>query len=414
MSFPTTATAWYRFVLAALLLTGTLVTVCFIGPIGVYVALGAAILSLLAFDREMLARAPGDWGVRCFLLAFVLLCVSFAGSMREPNDLTAFFDFLAFPVVIVVYALLARHAGPNNVAVVSVLATIGCAAALWTGYYEVVILGAGRAAGGTSPIFFSDMAVLLGFFSLWGLVALRTRWRWLLIVGFPFGLGAAVLGGTRGSMLAAAALFAGFTLYLLTDKTTSWRLRAATFVAIIAASLVFLFTFFDMSRMLSIAGTAVEVASGDTPTDDSANYRLMFYDAGIRAFMDAPIFGNGWWRRFAAAIPYMPQAGVEAMAHDNHAHLHNDVINFASGTGIVGVLAYFLVMAAPLVSALRSARTQHWWMRVCAAIGLTLGYMAMGLTDTMFVFEIPKTMFCLSAMLIAAFWLDAPPERRIR
>ncbi|RYE76559.1 MAG: hypothetical protein EOP19_24255 [Hyphomicrobiales bacterium] len=124
------------------------------------------------------------------------------------------------------------------------------------------------------------------------------------------------------------------------------------------------------------------------------------------------MFGHGWWRRFAAAIPYMPQAGVDAMAHDNHAHLHNDTLNFASGAGALGILAYLALMAAPIVSAVRSPRTEHWTMRVCAALGLSLGYVAMGLTDTMFVFEIPKSMYCLSAAIIMAFLLDAPPAPR--
>lgn len=412
MAFLTNVARWYRLVLLGIFLVATFVTTCYIGPVGVYVALFAGILSLLAFDGRMLAAALRDWGILLFLGAFVMLCISFVGSMQEPNDLTAFFDFLAFPVIIFSFALLARHAGTNKVAIVAVIATIGCTVALANGWYEVVVLGKDRAQGNTSAIFFSDMAVLLGFFSLWGLVAIKSNFRWLLIVGFPFGLGAAVYGGTRGAMLAAAALFAGFLLYLVTEKSITWRMKLITVLAVIVPSLVFLFGFFDMTRMLSLGGMATDIASGGQLSDPAANYRTMFYSAGYQAWLQSPIFGNGWWRRFAAAIPYMPQAGVDAMAHDNHAHLHNDVINFASGTGLFGVVAYFMLMAAPVVSALRSARTQHWWLRVCAAIGLALGYMTMGLTDTMFVFEIPKTMFCLSAMVIMAFWLDAPPERK--
>lgn len=412
MTFPTGVAGWYRFVLLVIFLISTFVTTCFIGPVGVYVALFAGILSLIAFDAPMLAAALRDWGVRMFLGAFVVLFISFVGSMQEPNDLTAFFDFLAFPVIVFSFALLARHAGLNNVAIVSIFATIGCTVALANGWYEVFVMGKERAQGNTSAIFFSDMAVLLGFFSLWGLVTIKSNWRWLLLVGFPFGLGAAVLGGTRGSMIAAVGLLAGFVLYLVTDRTMSLRLRALTFIAIALVSVGFVFTFFDMSRMLSIAGTAVEVASGDQPTDVSANYRLMFYRAGLQAFIEAPIFGHGWFRRFAAAFPHMNEPGLQHWANDRTAHLHSDVITFASGTGLVGVIAYFMLMAAPLVGAIRSPRTAHWRIRVCAAVGLSLGYIAMGITDSMFVWELPKTMFCLSAMVIMAFWLDTPPHRK--
>ena len=82
--------------------------------------------------------------------------------------------------------------------------------------------------------------------------------------------------------------------------------------------------------------------------------------------------------------------------------------------GITGIVAYVVLMAAPVVSALRSPRTEHWALRVCAALGFSLGYVAMGLTDTMFVFEIPKSMYCLGAVIIMAFFLDAPPAARPR
>ncbi|RYE86632.1 MAG: hypothetical protein EOP19_06365, partial [Hyphomicrobiales bacterium] len=131
-----------RLGLLGLLLVTTLVTACFAGPVGIYLALVAALASLVfCFDRAMLARALEDWGVRCFILAFALLCVAFFGSAQNFDDLTAFFDFLAFLVVIPAYALLARHAGPRNVKIVAILAGLGCVAALATGLYEVRVLG---------------------------------------------------------------------------------------------------------------------------------------------------------------------------------------------------------------------------------------------------------------------------------
>jgi O-antigen ligase len=108
----------------------------------------------------------------------------------------------------------------------------------------------------------------------------------------------------------------------------------------------------------------------------------------------------------------MPDLGVEAMAHDNHAHLHNDLLNFGSGAGIIGIIAYLILMAAPIVSAIRSPRTVNWPIRITAAAGLVACYVAMGLVDTMFVFEIPKSMFVLCSAVVMAFFLDAPPERR--
>lgn len=410
MAFLAIWQARLRLGLVALLLVTTLVTLCLAGPVGIYLALAAALASLLyCFDGPMLAAALRDWGVRCFIAAFFILWIAFVAAAESGNDMMAFVDFLALPVVVPAYALVARYAGPRSIAIVTALAGLGCTAALTVALYETRVLGAERAAGGTSPIFFSNMSVVLAFFALWGLVALRTRWRWLALAAFAFGMGAAILGGTRGSMLAAAALLCGFMVYALVCWKQPLVVRVATALAVVIGSLCFLFIAFDMRRMMTIATNAVEFANLGMTMDGSVNRRLMLYTAGVQSFLSSPIFGHGWWDRFMAAHPFLPPLLFDHWINDRTAHLHNDVLNFASAAGVAGIVAYCVMMAAPVVSALRSPRTERWALRVCAALGFAFGYIAMGLTDTMFVFEIPKSMYCLGAVIIMAFFLDAPP-----
>lgn len=402
-----------RLVFLAILLIATFVTTCFAGPVGIYVALASALASLVfVFDAPFLAAALRDWGVRGFLLSFLVLWGSFWFSAQNQDDVMAFVDFLAFPVVVPAFALLARHAGTTRVGLVAGLAGVGALAALLTGLYEVRYLGMPRAEGGTSPIFFSGMAMVLGFFCLLGLLTMRSRWRWLLLAGHAFAFGAAILGGTRGAMLGYLGFFLAFATFALIWWRRPLPIRIVTVAAVVLTTGLFSFALFDMSRMTSIATTATEVASQGVATDASANQRLAIYRGGLEAFLESPLYGHGWWRRFAAAIPHMPELGVEAMAHDNHAHLHNDILNFASASGIIGVIAYFILMGAPIVGAVRSPRTENWPIRVAAAVGLTAGYMAMGLVDTMFVFEIPKSMYVLCSAVILAFFLDEPPAAR--
>lgn len=400
----------FRLALVALLLVTTFVTTCFAGPVGVYLALTAALASLFfAFDRTYLAAALRDWGVRGFLLSFFVLWASFLPSATDFDDVMGFVDFLAFPVMVPAFALLARHAGKRSIDIVAGLACLGALAALATGIYEVRILGALRAAGGTSPIFFSGMAILLSFFSLLGLLSSKSRWRWILLIGNAAGVGAAILGGTRGAMLGYLAFLLAFGVYTLLWWQRPMLIRLLTVAAVAVTSFAFSAALFDTTRITTLATIATEAATQGEVTDESTNQRFIIYNAAIRSIMDSPLYGHGWWHRFEAAVPYMGQLGLQTMAHDNHAHLHNDILNFGSAGGIIAILAYLILMASPLVSTFRSPRTPNWGLRITAASGLVMAYMIMGAVDVMFVFEIPKSMFVLCSAVLMAFFLDAPP-----
>ncbi len=398
-----------RLSLIMLLLLTTYVTTCWAEPVGVYLALVAAILSIFVFNRQAVQAALQDRGVWFVLGAFVVLCLAFVLGAKKPDDGMAFVDFLALPVMVPAFALLAGRAAPRNVLLVSALATIGSLIALVVGFYDVQVRQLSRAAGGTSPIFFSDMAVVLGYFALLGMLVWKSRWRWILAIGNACAVGAALYGGTRGAIVAEIVVLGVFCAYTLVWWDRPWRTRLTTALGVIAITVLFSVSLFDMSRTVSIFLTAGQAVSEGTVGDVSTNIRLKFWAAGLQSFLESPIYGHSWWNRFEAAIPYMPPDIESQLSHDKTAHLHNDIINFASGAGLMGVFAYLLLLAAPIVSVWFSPRNERWRFRLFAAVGFSAAYFVMGLTDTMFVFEIPKSMFVLCSAVIMAFFLDAPP-----
>ncbi|MBU1307312.1 MAG: O-antigen ligase family protein [Alphaproteobacteria bacterium] len=401
-----------RRVLVAVLLTATFVTICFLGPLGVYLALVAALASVvITFDGPSLRSAMSDWGVRGFVLAFFVIWASFLPSAKTSDDVMAFVDFLALPVILPAVALLSRFGAGKGITAVAALATIGALASVAIGLYEVRVLGQVRAKGNgeSSSIFFSGMAALLAFFSLLGLQSSTSRLRWFFLFGNAAGVGAVLLGGTRGAMLAYGVLFSVFVAYTLTARNTALRMRLITVCLVLATTVVFIGTLFDLTRLQTIFVTASEAATQGTVSDQATNERLVIYSAAIQSFLQSPLYGHGWWNRFAAAVPFMGQLGVDVHARDNHAHLHNDILNFGSAGGIIAIFGYLVLMASPIVGAFRSPRTQNWGLRMTAAVGLVGAYLVMGAVDTMFVFEIPKSMFVLCSAVILGFFLDAPP-----
>jgi hypothetical protein len=118
-------------------------------------------------------------------------------------------------------------------------------------------------------------------------------------------------------------------------------------------------------------GTSSDIApSDDTPSkaahaeppvqipvpatsDSSVNQRLAMLQAGWQAFRDAPWLGHGGQNRFAAARPYLPDD------FEDFSHLHNDLLTHAVAGGVPAVVLLCLILAFPLLQALRAAHRTH-------------------------------------------------------
>src|SRR5690606_5495057 len=115
----------------------------------------------------------------------------------------------------------------------------------------------------------------------------------------------------------------------------------------------------------------------------------------------APLAGHGWQDAIHAAMPYMTVGHPSQRGGLELVHLHNDVLQFAVAFGLFGIIAYGLALCAPLVAWARTG------FRECGygsyvAFAVVLSFLVMGLTNTNFVFEPPKVMFCFAAAVAAA------------
>jgi O-antigen ligase len=395
---------------AWLLLLSLFVVPCVAGPASAYLALLAAVFgAVFVGSRASLSAATADAGLWLFPIAFLLLVIAFSITARTPDELLAILDFGALVLVIPAFMLLVRFASPRNALLVAWLALGGSAGAVVMGLYEGFALGAERASGNSSPIFFSDLGLWLGFVALAGFFVPHARWRYLFALGPIFGTAAALMGGTRGAVLVAAALIVVFVVFVIAASIgRRWvTLGAAAIVLLISAGVAAVF--FDTDRMLEIPELLQEMVAGGETTDASVNYRLEFYRGGLQAIGEAPIAGHGWWHRFEAAAAHMePEAARQGMGNRS-AHLHNDALNFGAGAGALGIAAYLLLLAAPLAGAWFSASDSQRTARLYLASVLSLGFLAMGLTDSMFVYELPKTVFCMTAAVILGFCRDGSP-----
>ncbi|HEV7276285.1 MAG TPA: O-antigen ligase family protein [Devosiaceae bacterium] len=392
-----------RRALLPFLVIGTLVFPYVGGALWAYtlilISLAATLVHLLP-PRAFRLRA----GDLLFIGAFLLILCAYAITGRPgTNDVLYAVNFAVFLFFAPLRSLFTRFAGPRNSLQVASLALLGSTVAAVIALFQVLVQGLGRAEGfGSNPIPSSTAALLLGFIALMGFLSESSRRRYIYLLGPVLGLFVVYLGGSRGPMLGGAALL---VLTLLTVPRRRW-VGAATLVAIAAVGLAAILAFPErFERVLSLPAMLAEIAVGEeTMTDESADIRYRILRGSIRAFADAPIFGHGWAAKTAVVDSHL-QEGV--FDDSPQYHLHSDVLNLAVSAGLLGLLAYVLVLVAPALAVHNSPRDGQLQARRFGVSVLIVGYGVCGAVNLLFGFEFMTTFYVLISALLAGYCQDA-------
>jgi O-antigen ligase len=362
----------------------------------VLIAIGAATI------RQNLWLA-GDWGGAAFTLAFVLLGIAFGIN----HDVAHIFNFLMLLMFAPLSAALSRHASPRNTFWVASLANIGCGVGLVISLYQVFWLHMSQASAfGSDPIWSAQAGIIIAFIAILGVMTTDKPSRFLFIIGPMAMMAAVVLSGSRGPLLAVPALFGIFILL----GTRRWWL--SLFVAVGSTTLLFIATAWfwpeGLERISTVRTIVVDLLSKGQITEASGGERQLMYGAGTTAFWASPLFGYGWGNLMEAITPFLPieRADLGKIHH----HLHSDGLDFAVAGGLLGILSYILVLAAPCLGALRSPRDFQYNFRRAASVGLGAGYAIFGVTYLTFGYEYHTTLYvCLSAIVVG-FCRDKAPS----
>ena len=118
-----------------------------------------------------------------------------------------------------------------------------------------------------------------------------------------------------------------------------------------------------------------------------------------------------------SAYEYLPDKGKKYDAKGNilrgNHHLHADILDMGVAGGIMGLLAYGLILLAPLLGAFRSIRDSQFSARVTGAVVLSVGYAACGLTYLMFGYEFHTTLYVCLAAIVLGFCRDVSTDRAL-
>ncbi len=333
-------------------------------------------------------------------------------TAKAPSDILFGLNFL--PLLLYVFALpVLQNARVNNpIMLFANFSLVGALLAMCMALYAVYGLNISRGGYGlVNANDLSGLALLFGFLALVGMVGKDVRTKDMcihayLLVGPIAGLATILITGSRGALLAYGAMLFVTALFLLPKKMRLPGMLAI--VAIIALAFLALIFIVQDSRVTALPEIIQSFLSGNAVTDKTANIRLVLYMGGIEAFLQAPVFGHGWANFVDVAATYF----VEVSVRDEVVgipQLHNDLINFAAASGIIGVLTYVACLAVPLIAVFRAPEDTYLKAKKLGVLLLVTCYAVRGLTDLMIGFEYGTSFFVIVLALLMS--ISAPKSK---
>jgi len=401
--------AGFETLLRRTMLAATLVLPFALGMLTTYALLLVLIVIALYLALQPHPARPSlDLAGRVFLVAFLIMAADIAViaiSSNRWHDLVYALDFGMLVLYGPLAALYDRGANPRNSAVVANLALIGTLFAAVVAVVFEVQQRPYRVGGiNSDPIRFSDTAVVLGFLSLMGVLAYRGPRRWIYLLGPPAALVVTILSGSRSAMLALPLLVVLAIVMLIERKRVALAGVAAA-IAVGGVAVAFLAERFSDERAITLFTVARNLVTGASLSDEATLQRIAIYRAGIQAFWQSPVFGVGWHQRMEAIRPLLPP---EYKALADLPHLHDEVLNFAVGMGVVGVLVYLGLLVVPILVCLRSPRDSQFRARLYGCAVLVGSYVTLGLADVMLGFELHTALYVVLTALLLSYCRDRP------
>ncbi len=344
--------------------------------IGAYVALVASILAFLVYGwRERIVFLhPTSVAI---LAAILLVGGVLPFVYRSPQDLLA--PVLILPMLTTIaFGLLARPArwvpSPTFFALTCLF---GSLIALVGGAYEHFMLGIDRAGLGNNPIHYGTLAVFSGALAVVGVVSGKSSWRYLFLLGPIFGLGCAAISGSRGPMMGGLALTAVAGLILLVWLWHEKLFRLAFLIStVLGTSTITYLINSGNDRVTRLLEGVFNIFRFTGGTDD---IRAALYGSAVEILRSSPLVGVGLGQIMHTAQQLFPEQ-PEVFTLEN---LHADWANFAAIAGILGLLAWLLLLAAPLLL-LTDRRARQDRPIVLGAILLTIGQFVLGVSNATF------------------------------
>jgi O-antigen ligase len=341
-----------------------------------------------------------------FSVAMASGLVAILLSQIYHHDLVArYFDsdtrfLLAIPVLLAL-----RHVGTRTLAVMEYAFPLGAIAA-----FAAVLATNPRVTADASTSFINhihlgDLALLLGFLSLFSVNWIRTDHpivKLLKILGLVAGSYVSVVSSARGGWIAIPVFVLVFIYY-----RTSGKLLNKMLLTMLSIGVVGLLGYFFIEpirqRVWMIYSDLSQFSGGNA--DTSIGIRLQLWKAAFHLIAQNPVFGAGA-DGFRGAMDGLSASGLitPVAAGLGKGEVHNEILAHTVRFGIFGLASILAVYFVPFAIFLRAARSKIHQQNVAAMMGMcvTLGFFVFGLTVETFDLKMTAAFYSLTVAVLLA------------
>ena len=347
-----------------------------------YAALGLLLIGLFCVSYnlgKMNRNRPLGHDER-WMLATWLFYPAYAGltiATRGEWSWIWFQESSRFLLIIPVFLTIRRYGLSQKVLRWSVV--VGAVAAgLWA-YYQKVMLGVARPAGGGNHIAaFGNIALLLGIMSvaLWQPAwSKRPCWFVVPVVALLMGLFASFASGNKGGWISLPFLI-WLAIGLLDKPTLKQKVLV---VAALAGALVAVYFYSDSvrSRISVIFPAIYEYFANGVVYDGSAGVRLALWHGSFLVFIEHSLWGVGFGGYQDAVKPFIATGQVppEAGTHGPHSQFFDSLTIF----GWIGPLLIYGIYIRFMIFC-QSFKERSKALSI-AGLMLAVGYIDFGLVE---------------------------------
>lgn len=247
-----------------------------------------------------------------------------------------------------------------------------------------------RAEGGAgNPLPFALICCVFALLSL-GNVIHETAWRRPLgWAGFVAGLIGLVASQSKGllpavflCLLLFVVIFPGVLRSLLSGRGL---------IGLVAASIIVALAAIPFYPRLESAFAYFTAAGASAADGDTFSARETLWAHAGTLIAESPIIGHGVQNR---------RALIDGAGFD-YTHFHNGFLTSLVDGGAIGFIALLALLLAPLATAIRAPRDDHYRLRLFVALALLATYVIGGMTNLIFWQDIYDSLFLWIAALVA-------------
>lgn len=255
------------------------------------------------------------------------------------------------------------------------------------------------------PIFFGDLALMLGFLSLFSINWLNQDSKSVIALktfGCLAGIYVSVLSESRGGWITIPIFM---TMWLVLQNRKRHLIKLSYAFPLLLLSLLASYYFVDIvqQRIDQIFYDLADFSNGQA--DTSVGQRLQLWKAALYLYGNNPIFGVGP-DGFANSMTALSQTGfiTQEAAQLGKGEVHSQILANLVELGIPGLLSILSIYFVPLFIFMNSAKSSSNTRRTAGIMGvcLTLGFFIFGLTVETFNIKMIVSFYSLTLAVLLA------------